>query len=72
MNLDKNDKISLSDIRFEKAREFLKDAKANLKESRLKTSINRSYYSVLNSVRALLILKGVNPETHSEAITTLS
>lgn len=72
MKLSPGDKKSLSDIRYEKAAEFLEDARANLKESRIKTSVNRSYYAVLNSIRSLLVLEGTNPETHSGAITTLS
>jgi len=72
MSLSSEDKKVLSEIRFEKASEFLKDARANLKETRLKTAINRSYYSALNAVRALLILEGVNPESHSGAVTMLS
>ncbi len=72
MTLSQDDKNTLSDLRFRKAEEFLDDARANLEESRLKTSINRSYYSALNAVRALLILEGVNPESHAGCITTLS
>lgn len=72
MTFSPEDKKALSDIRFEKASEFFKDAQANFEETRLKTAINRSYYAALNAVRALLILEGVNPETHNGAITTLS
>lgn len=72
MTLSREDKITLSDIRFEKASEFLDDARANLKDARIKTSISRSYYAALNAVRALLILEGVDSETHSGAITVLS
>lgn len=72
MTLSPDDKKALCDIRFEKAAEFLEDARANYRESRLKTAVNRSYFAVLNAVRALLILEGVNPETHSGAITTFS
>ena len=72
MTFSPEDKRALSNIRFEKATEFLEDAHANFKETRLKTTINRSYYAALNAVRALLILEGVNPETHNGAITTLS
>ena len=64
MTLEPKDKITLSNIRMDKAREFLDDARATLAEARHKTAINRSYYSALNAVRAILILEGVNPETH--------
>ena len=72
MTLSPEDKKALSDIRFEKALEFLDDARANLEEARFKTSTNRGYYAALSAVRALLILEGVDPNTHSGAITTLS
>ena len=72
MTLNSDDKKTLSDIRFDKAVEFLEDARANCTEFRLKTAVNRSYYAALNAVRALLMLEGVNPETHNGAVTTLS
>lgn len=72
MTLELGDKKALSNIRMAKAHEFLGDAKANLKEGRYKTAINRSYYSALNAVRAILILEGVNPETHEGVVTMLS
>jgi len=39
---------------------------------RHRTSVNRAYYAALNAVRAILILEGVNPETHEGAVTLLS
>ncbi len=72
MTLSPDDKKALSDIRFEKACEFLEDGRANFKESRLKTAVNRSYYAAFNAARSLLILEGINPETHSGTITTIS
>jgi uncharacterized protein (UPF0332 family) len=72
MTLESQDKKSLSDIRMAKAYEFLEDARANYKDGRYKTSINRSYYAVLNAARSILILKGANPETHEGTITMLS
>ncbi|NWF51482.1 MAG: HEPN domain-containing protein [Nitrospirae bacterium] len=54
-----------------KAYEFLEDARANFKEGRYKTSINRSYYAVLNTARSLLILKGTNLQTHEGILTML-
>ena len=72
MTLSKEDKVALSEIRIKKAYEFLDDAKANLKDERNRTAINRAYYAVLNAARALLILEGVNPETHEGVVTMLS
>jgi uncharacterized protein (UPF0332 family) len=72
MILELKDKITLSNVRMDKAREFLADARANLEQGRTKTSINRSYYSALNAVRALLILEGINYESHDKTVTMLS
>lgn len=72
MTLEPQDKKILSNIRIEKARKYLQDASANFKESRYETAVNRSYYAALNAVRSILILEGVDPETHKGAITMLS
>jgi len=72
MSLEAQDKRALSDIRMSRAYEFLDDGKANYKDKRYKTSVNRSYYAVLNAARAILILQGANPETHEGALTMLN
>lgn len=72
MTLSRDDKIALSNVRMEKALEFLRDAKANFKEGRFRTSVNRAYYAALNAARSLLILEGVNPESHEGVVTMLS
>jgi len=72
MTLEKQDKNALSDVRMAKALEFFEDARANLREGRHKTAINRSYYAALSAVRAILILEGLNPETHEGVVTMLS
>ncbi len=72
MTLDTKEKKSLSDIRMEKALEFLQDASDNFGRGRFRTSTNRAYYAVLNAARSLLILEGLNPETHDGIITMLS
>lgn len=71
MTIDPGDKKSLSDARMARAYEFLDDARATYGEDRYKTSINRSYYAVLSAVRSILILEGVNPETHEGSATML-
>lgn len=71
MTLSGYDKKTLSEVRFAKARATLTDARANLAGERLNTAVNRSYYAALNAVRALLILEGVNPQSHAGAVTTL-
>lgn len=72
MTLEPKDKKSLSDVRMARAYEFLEDAKANLKDARHKTAVNRSYYAALSAARAVLILEGANPETHEGIVTMLS
>ncbi|TAL27525.1 MAG: HEPN domain-containing protein [Nitrospirae bacterium] len=72
MTLESKDKKSLSNIRMARAYEFFEDAKANFKENRYKTAINRSYYAALSAARAILILEGANPETHEGIVTMLS
>jgi len=71
MTLSADDKKTLSDVRFAKAHGALADAQANLRDGRANTAVNRSYYAALSAVRALLILDGVNPESHAGAVTTL-
>lgn len=72
MTFDREDKQSLSNARMERAREFIADARANYEQGRYKTSVNRSYYAALSSLRAVLILEGANPSTHEGVITMLS
>ena len=71
MMLESQDKRDLSEMRMSKALEFLEDARANLREGRHKTAINRSDYAALSAVRSVLILEGANPETHEGAVTLL-
>ena len=72
MNINIKDKKILSDVRMDRAREFLADAYANFKDQRYRTAVNRSYYASLSAIRALLILEGINPETHEGVLTMLS
>jgi uncharacterized protein (UPF0332 family) len=72
LTIESREKKSLSDMRMAKAYDFLEDARANFKEGRYRTSVNRSYYAALNAARAILILKGANPQTHEGVLTMLS
>ena len=72
MTLEPQDKRNLSDLRMSKALEFLEDARANLREGRYRTAINRSSYAALRAARSILILEGANPETHEGVVTMLS
>ena len=60
-------KSDLSKYRIESALELLNTAKANIHID-TKTSINRSYYAIFNSMRALLALDGYDSKKHSGVI----
>jgi|Deesub1362A_J573_1020465.scaffolds.fasta_scaffold26120_2 uncharacterized protein (UPF0332 family) len=72
MTLSREEKKILSEYRMEKARKALEDGKFNLKHGKFSVAVNRFYYVALNAARALLILKGVDPTTHSGIKTMLS
>lgn len=67
-----SDKIALSEYRFEKALETLKDGEIAFKNKSYKMAVNRAYYAVLHGIRSLLILKGLDPITHDGAKTMFS
>lgn len=71
MTLSVDDKRALSEVRFAKAREALSDACASLDKGRLNTAVSRSYHSAISAVRALLILKGWNPQCQTETVMAL-
>ena len=72
MELSKEEKVALSQYRFQKAEEAYADAAANLRQGRYKTAVNRSYYAALHGARALLILQGMDPARHEGVKTLLS
>ncbi len=72
MTLSREEKKTLSEYRMTKARKALDDGRFNLEHERFSVAVNRLYYAVLNAARALLILKGVDPMTHSGIKTMLS
>ena len=72
VELSKEEKISLSDIRFEKSKTMLTDAKKSYEAEMYKTSVNRSYYAILHAARSILILQGVDPSRHEGVKTMLS
>jgi uncharacterized protein (UPF0332 family) len=72
MTLSREEKKILSEYRMEKAHKALEDGKFNLKHGKFSVAVNRFYYVALNAARALLILKGVDPTTHSGIKTMLS
>ncbi|MGQ9569976.1 MAG: HEPN domain-containing protein [Thermodesulfovibrionales bacterium] len=72
MTLSVKDKIELSRYRLEKAKRLFQDALNLFNSGSYESSINRSYYAVLTASRSLLILRGIDPETHEGVKTMLS
>lgn len=58
----------LSNYRIETARETLETAKLLYENARYKDSVNRSYYTIFHSIRAVLALEGVDYKKHSGVI----
>ena len=57
----------LSAHRLKKAKDVLRQADLLLKNAEYDGSINRSYYAIFNSIRALLALIGVDSRKHSRS-----
>lgn len=72
MTLTKKDKIELSRYRLDKAKGILNDAQKLLDLDSYESSVNRSYYAVLIASKSLLILRGIDPETHEGVKMMLS
>lgn len=72
MTLSVEDKIELSRYRIEKAQRLLHDALSLFSMGSYESAVNRSYYAVLTASRSLLILRGIDPETHEGVKTMLS
>ena len=61
--------IELAKYRLEKAKKNLKASEDNLKQNHYGFSINRSYYVMFTSARALLALKEKDSSKHSGIIS---
>lgn len=61
-------RIDLAKYRMERAKEILIEAKDNFNQKHYRLSVNRSYYAMFTSVRALLALKEVDSSKHSGVI----
>jgi uncharacterized protein (UPF0332 family) len=59
----------LANYRIQKAKEILIEADDNLRQKHYGLSINRSYYAMFTSARALLALKDLDSSKHSGVIT---
>ena len=67
--MELKDKISLSKVRFDHAKEALKDAENLLKVKSYKASANRSYYAIFHSMRAVLALDAIDMKSHKGVIS---
>lgn len=58
----------LAKYRFESANEALEDAKIMFSNKRYKNTLNRAYYAIFHSIRAVNALKGFDSSKHSGVI----
>lgn len=65
-------RINLAKYRMEKGKEILKEAEDALKQDHFGMSVNRSYYAMFTSARALLALKELDSSKHSGVIALFS
>lgn len=59
------EQVSLSDHRFQKSVDLLKQAKILLENQMFDGSINRSYYSIFYSIRSILCFVNLDSSKHS-------
>lgn len=62
-------RVNLARYRVEKARQTLTEAKDSLDQNHFGMSVNRSYYAMFISARALLALKELDSSKHSGVIS---
>jgi uncharacterized protein (UPF0332 family) len=72
MTLSAQEKGELARYRLDKAKSLLRDAETLFQASSNESSANRSYYAVLAAARALLALRGKDPESHEGVKVFLS
>lgn len=58
----------LSEYRFHRAGEDLRDAKLLMDAKSFKSSVNRSYYAIFHALRAVTALDGFDASKHSSVI----
>ncbi len=61
-------RIELAKYRLNRAKEILKESKDSLLQKHFALSVNRSYYAMFTSARALLALKEKDSSKHSGVI----
>lgn len=63
-----NNRLSYSKYRLEKAKEDLATAIIDFESGHFSASVNRSYYCIFHSMRAILALDGFDSKKHSGVI----
>ena len=61
-------RINLSQVRIENAKEDLLTATENLEAGRYRSANNRAYYSMFHAIRSLLALDGIDFKKHSQLL----
>ena len=61
--------IEISKVRFDHAKECLRDAKLLLAGESYRSATNRAYYAIFHAMRAVLALDGVDMKHHSGIIS---
>jgi uncharacterized protein (UPF0332 family) len=72
MTLSGDEKVDLARYRMGKAAGLLADGETLLSASSYASSANRSYYAALSAARALLVIRGTDPESHEGVKVLLS
>lgn len=63
------DKVSLSKVRLQTAKDCLKDAQILIDAHGYKSAANRSYYAVFHAMRAVLVFDDFDSKKHSGIIS---
>ena len=61
--------IEISKVRFDHAKECLRDAKLLLAGESYRSAANRAYYAIFHAMRTVLALDGVDMKHHSGIIS---
>ncbi len=69
LKLQYEDKVSLSKLRLDTAKECLKDSLVLINSESYKASANRSYYAVFHAMRAVLVFDEFDSKKHSGIIS---
>jgi len=68
---EKNKRVNLKED-LERSKEAMQAYSVLLRSGLCKDAMSRMYYALLHQIRALLLTKGLEPETHDGALTLLS